>query len=72
MFVDEGPPMARLLRAAAKHGIAAGYVRRLLSAAGQVDDSATARPELVEPLSERELDVLRLLGTDLERPGDRP
>ena len=67
-FVDEGPPMSRLLRAAAKHGIAAAYVRRLLSAAGQVDDSGAVPPELVEPLSERERDVLRLLATDLSGP----
>ena len=32
MFVDEGPPVAALLQAAAKHGIAPGYVRRLLIA----------------------------------------
>jgi LuxR family transcriptional regulator, maltose regulon positive regulatory protein len=30
LFVDEGPPMASLLRAAAKQGIAPSYVRRLL------------------------------------------
>ena len=29
VFVDEGPPMAALLRAAAKQGIARNYVRRL-------------------------------------------
>ena len=35
IFVDEGPPMALLLEAAAKHGIAPSYVRRLLAAFGQ-------------------------------------
>ena len=34
MFVDEGPPMAVLLEAAAKHGIAPSYVRQLLAAFG--------------------------------------
>ena len=34
IFVDEGPPMAALLEAAAKHGIAPNYVRQLLAAFG--------------------------------------
>ena len=57
IFVDEGPPMSRLLRAAAKHGIAALRPPTAVRP-GQVDDSAAARPALVEPLSERERDVL--------------
>jgi len=74
VFVDEGPPMAILLRAAARvargehKGVAASYSRRLLAA---VDDSRNITPAeqgLIEPLSERELDVLRLLGTDLDGP----
>ena len=32
IFVDEGAPMAALLRAVAKHGAPASYVRRLLAA----------------------------------------
>jgi LuxR family transcriptional regulator, maltose regulon positive regulatory protein len=65
IFADEGPPMASLLRAAAKQGIARNYVRRLLAA---VTKDAPASQGLIEPLSERELDVLRLLGTDLDGP----
>ena len=65
IFADEGPPMASLLRAAAKQGIARNYVRRLLAA---VTKDAPASQGLIEPLSERELDVLRLLGTDLGGP----
>ncbi|TFV79603.1 helix-turn-helix transcriptional regulator [Blastococcus sp. CT_GayMR20] len=67
-FVDEGPAMAVLLRAAAKSGLATGYARRLLAA---VDGSAAGVPVqrgLVDPLSTRELDVLRLLGSDLDGP----
>ena len=60
--------MASLLRAAAKHGIAPGYVRRLLAAVNKTGDSTAASQGLTEPLSERELDVLRLLGTDLGGP----
>ena len=52
--------MASLLRAAAKKGIAPGYVRRLLAA---VNKTADTRPStgLIEPLSDRELDVLSCL-----------
>ena len=68
LFVDEGRPMASLLRAAGKAGIAPSYVRRLLAAVHQTEDSAPAGQGLIEPLSERELDVLRLLGSDLDGP----
>jgi LuxR family maltose regulon positive regulatory protein len=68
IFADEGPPMASLLRAAAKLGIARTYVRRLLAAVNKAEDGAPASQALIEPLSERELDVLRLLGTDLGGP----
>ncbi|MFY9930781.1 MAG: LuxR C-terminal-related transcriptional regulator [Streptosporangiaceae bacterium] len=68
IFADEGPAMASLLRAAAKEGIAPGYVRRLLAAVNKTEDSMPASQGLIEPLSERELDVLRLLGTDLGGP----
>jgi LuxR family maltose regulon positive regulatory protein len=68
IFVDEGPPMASLLRAAAKQGIAPSYVRRLLAAVSKTEDSTPVSQGLIEPLSERELDVLRLLGTDLGGP----
>ena len=68
IFIDEGPPMVSLLRAAAKHGIAPGYVRRLLSAVNKTQDLTPVQQDMIEPLSERELDVLRLLGTDLDGP----
>ena len=67
-FVDEGRPMASLLRAAAKRGIAPSYVRRLLAAFDKTDDRRPVKQSLIEPLSERELDVLRLLGSDLDGP----
>ncbi len=72
IFVDEGPPMARLLYEAASRGIAPGYARRLLAAfplaqPEQTGPSSTPVPEseLVEPLSERELQVLQLVAQGL-------
>ena len=50
---------ASLLRVAAKQGIARNYVRRLLAAVNKTEDSTPASQGLIEPLSERELDVLR-------------
>jgi LuxR family maltose regulon positive regulatory protein len=72
IFVDEGPPMAGLLYEALAHGIAPDYVRRLLAAfpvaePGQTDPSKSQAPEseLIEPLSERELEVLQLIAEGL-------
>jgi LuxR family maltose regulon positive regulatory protein len=68
VFVDEGPPMASLLRAVAKQGIARNYVRRLLAAVTGTGHASPIKQALIDPLSERELDVLRLLGTELGGP----
>jgi ATP/maltotriose-dependent transcriptional regulator MalT len=68
LFVDEGPAMTRLLEAAAKRRIAPHYLPRLLSAAGSAGDQASVNQGLIEPLSDRELDVLRLLSADLDGP----
>jgi LuxR family maltose regulon positive regulatory protein len=68
IFVDEGPPMAALLQEAAKHGIAPNYVRQLQAAFGEAGGRTPITQLLVEPLSERERDVLRLLRTELNGP----
>jgi LuxR family maltose regulon positive regulatory protein len=68
MFVDEGGPMAALLAAALKRGIAPTYVRDLLAAFDRGRERTSANRALVEPLSERELEVLRLLATDIDGP----
>jgi LuxR family maltose regulon positive regulatory protein len=72
IFVDEGPPMVRLLHEAVSRGIAPDYARRLLAAfpaseADQLDRWETQAPghDLVEPLSERELEVLELVARGL-------
>jgi LuxR family maltose regulon positive regulatory protein len=66
VFVDEGPRLAALLQAAAQRGIAPAYVRRLL--AQMPSSQSNTSQGLIEPLSDRELDVLRLLATDLDGP----
>jgi LuxR family maltose regulon positive regulatory protein len=70
-FIDEGQPMAQLAAAAAARGIMPDYSARLLAALAAQQpkrrDSAAApaaRP-LIEPLSERELEVLRLIAAGL-------
>jgi len=68
MFVDEGQPMTSLLEKAAKRGTAPAYVRQLLLAFADDEDKAPVNQSLMKLLSERELEVLRLLGTDLSGP----
>jgi LuxR family maltose regulon positive regulatory protein len=69
-FIDEGAPIGTLLRQAAARGIRLDYVNKLLAAleSETADDRRTLRLaglSLAEPLSERELEVLRLLTTHL-------
>jgi LuxR family maltose regulon positive regulatory protein len=77
VFLDEGVPMTELLRLAARNGIAVDYVRELLAAfeAGTNDERQRTKPSvsssvvgpssLIEPLSERELEVLQLIANGL-------
>ena len=68
VFVDEGPPMARLLYEALSQGIAPKYVQRLL-ADFPVIEAEPPKPTVsqisedtwIEPLSEREMEVLKLI-----------
>jgi LuxR family maltose regulon positive regulatory protein len=59
--------MTALLKAAAKQRDAAAHVRHLLAASTTDAGSVIAQP-LIEPLSDRELEVLRLLRSDLAGP----
>ena len=66
-FVDAGPALVPLLRVARAQRIATTYVTRLLDAYAQkhhpdaVPVSAIHASTLAEPLTPRELEVLRLL-----------
>src|SRR6266508_3784837 len=67
-FVDEGGPMAALLHRALSRGVTADYTARLLAAFPLVDQGIQQQSSSVtfpfnEPLSERELEVLRLLAS---------
>ncbi|MFN2222859.1 MAG: LuxR C-terminal-related transcriptional regulator, partial [Candidatus Promineifilaceae bacterium] len=68
IFLNEGPPMMALLLQAARQGIAPTYVRRLQAAFGEVEEGAPAAQALIEPLTDREVEVLRLLRSDLSGP----
>jgi LuxR family transcriptional regulator, maltose regulon positive regulatory protein len=69
LFADEGAPMARLLEMAAKHGVHPAYVRQLRAAFRTADgEKPVPAHGLADPLSQREMDVLRLLATDLDGP----
>jgi ATP/maltotriose-dependent transcriptional regulator MalT len=75
VFVDEGAPMRALLarlsaaqrdQRAAARGVNAGYLAALVRACGRADavpprSRAAAPPGMAEPLTGRELEVLRLL-----------
>jgi LuxR family maltose regulon positive regulatory protein len=76
IFVDEGPPLEKLLHRAARQGLAAAYTRRLLESfeRRKADTPHTSEPlttgdesavPLIELLTQREEHVLRLLVTDL-------
>ena len=71
LFVDEGLPMAQLLSEAAAHGIMPDYVGKLLAVFEAEEQKSAdksvlppAQP-LIEPLSQREMEVLRLMAQGL-------
>jgi LuxR family maltose regulon positive regulatory protein len=70
-FLDEGPLMAQLLREAAARGIMPDYIGKLLAvfeAEEQKNDgksNLSPAQSLIEPLSQRELEVLQLIAQGL-------
>jgi len=74
VFVDQGEVLTPLLHKAARRGITPGYVTQLLSAFERVRGAVpvTQQP-LIDPLTERELQVLRVLAdgrSNLEIAGE--
>jgi len=68
VFVGEGEPMRSLLGDIARRHDDWAYVQRLLVVDAPPDQPTPAGQDLVEPLSDRELEVLRLLASDLDGP----
>ncbi len=67
-FVDAGPGIVPALKSAARQGISPSYVGQLLAALEAPDHqvaASRAAAELVEPLTDRELEVLRLVAAGL-------
>jgi LuxR family maltose regulon positive regulatory protein len=71
IFIDEGPPVAELLSEAAARGVAPDYVGKLLAVCEveehkNKEESALPQSQpLFEALSQRELEVLRLIAKGL-------
>ena len=68
VFVDGVPTLAALLRTVPLEGVAEEHARRVLAAAGTTGAVTLSRAGLVDELSSRELDVLRLLRSELTGP----
>jgi LuxR family maltose regulon positive regulatory protein len=73
LYLDEGAPMLELVRDAAEstdrdeREVVRAWARRLLEVA-QVPAEEPGAQQLVDPLSQREIDVLRLLDSELTGP----
>ncbi len=68
LFVEKGAPMARLLYRVADQGIAPAFTGRLLAAFSAPETAAPSRErdgDVIEPLSERETEVLQLIADGL-------
>lgn len=68
LFIGEGAPMVALLRQAARSGKLSEYVNRLLKASGTPTGPPPVNRGSNDPLSERELEVLRWLTSELNGP----
>jgi len=74
LFVDLGPQMADLLKQLIEQNVAVDYIGRILDAFKQDEhratqdesDQLTSPPPLVEPLTNRELEILDLLAQWLQ------
>jgi LuxR family transcriptional regulator, maltose regulon positive regulatory protein len=67
-FVDEGEPMARLLASLASRGLLLDYTSQLLAVFSSEQphpNLSLSAPTLLDPLSQRELEVLRLVAQGL-------
>jgi LuxR family maltose regulon positive regulatory protein len=68
LFLDEGASMVELLLDLTRHGVAADHADRLLSFDTSASGAGQRPPSSPDSLSKRELQVLRLLGSELSGP----
>jgi LuxR family maltose regulon positive regulatory protein len=64
IFIDEGFPMFRLLAEAAKKGITPDYITQIQAEYNSFEHKKIKQP-IIDPLSQRELEVLNLLSQGL-------
>lgn len=67
-FVEEGTPMIAVLKLAVRENIASNFVPQILSAFDLSENESSPAQNLIDPLSDRELEVLQMLGSDLTGP----
>jgi len=67
-ILDAGPSIVPLLETAATQETGTAYARQILPASSSTPDAPRPSQHLIESLSDRELDVLRLLASDLDGP----
>ncbi|MEL6408128.1 MAG: LuxR C-terminal-related transcriptional regulator [Chloroflexota bacterium] len=67
-FLDVGAPLQELLKTAQKYQLTPDFSQRLQTIMAQAPTKSPARQNLMEPLSKREQDVLRMLHTELSGP----
>ncbi|UCC88450.1 MAG: AAA family ATPase [Anaerolineales bacterium] len=70
IFIDEGAPLGELLRHLIAQGVAVDYATRLVAAlegewGGKQQQAGPPAAALVEPLSQRELEVLQLIAAGM-------
>jgi LuxR family maltose regulon positive regulatory protein len=61
VFIDEGEPIKAILQHAATRGIQSSYIVQLLRAFPEAPSSTSHTQPLLDPLSERELEVLQCI-----------
>jgi len=64
LFIDLGSPIVKLLQQLHNQGIAQDYIRQILAAA-QAGQTPVVQESLIEPLTEREMEVLAMLSQRL-------
>jgi LuxR family maltose regulon positive regulatory protein len=68
IFLEEGHELAALLEKIGEGEEPSQFAGSLLEAIAQVTGASKAQPDLIEPLSAREVEILRMLTSDMTAP----